>query len=211
MNNPIKILLADDHSVVRRGVALILRETFGNVTIAHAESFDEVLKLLPEEKPQVLVLDINLPGGNSATMVEKAKKVLPELKVLMFSAFDEEQYALRYLHAGADGYLNKLSSEDKIIEAIRTLLNGGKYISEKVKDKILENTIYNTPANPLELLSNREMEIAGMMADGLGNLEIANKLSIQMSTVSTYKNRIFEKLGVNNVISLVEKYRLYKE
>lgn len=211
MNNPIKILLADDHSVVRRGVALILRETFGNVTIAHAESFGEVLEVLPEEKPQVLVLDINLPGGNSATMVEKAKKVLPELKVLMFSAFDEEQYALRYLHAGADGYLNKLSSEDKIIEAIRTLLNGGKYISEKVKDKILENTIYNTPANPLELLSNREMEIAGMMADGLGNLEIANKLSIQMSTVSTYKNRIFEKLGVNNVISLVEKYRLYKE
>lgn len=211
MNTPLKILLADDHSVVRRGVALILKESFPEATIIHAESFDQVMHVLPEEKPNVLILDINLPGGNSAAMVEKAKKTAPDLKILMFSAFDEEQYALRYIHAGADGYLNKLSSEEKIAEAVNTLLNGGKYISDKVKNKILENTIYNTPANPLDLLSNREMEIAGMMAEGLGNLEIANKLNIQMSTVSTYKNRIFEKLGVSNVVSMVEKYRLYKE
>lgn len=211
MNTPLKILLADDHSVVRRGVALILKESFPEATIIHAESFDQVMHVLPEEKPNVLILDINLPGGNSAAMVEKAKKTAPDLKILMFSAFDEEQYALRYIHAGADGYLNKLSSEEKIAEAVSILLNGGKYISDKVKNKILENTIYNTPANPLDLLSNREMEIAGMMAEGLGNLEIANKLSIQMSTVSTYKNRIFEKLGVSNVVSMVEKYRLYKE
>ncbi len=211
MNTPLKILLADDHSVVRRGVALILKESFPEATIIHAESFDQVMHILPEEKPNVLILDINLPGGNSAAMVEKAKKTAPDLKILMFSAFDEEQYALRYIHAGADGYLNKLSSEEKIAEAVSILLNGGKYISDKVKNKILENTIYNTPANPLDLLSNREMEIAGMMAEGLGNLEIANKLNIQMSTVSTYKNRIFEKLGVSNVVSMVEKYRLYKE
>ncbi len=211
MNTLLKILLADDHSVVRRGVALILKESFPEATIIHAESFDQVMHVLPEEKPNVLILDINLPGGNSAAMVEKAKKTAPDLKILMFSAFDEEQYALRYIHAGADGYLNKLSSEEKIAEAVSILLNGGKYISDKVKNKILENTIYNTPANPLDLLSNREMEIAGMMAEGLGNLEIANKLSIQMSTVSTYKNRIFEKLGVSNVVSMVEKYRLYKE
>lgn len=211
MNTPLKILLADDHSVVRRGVALILKESFPEATIIHAESFDQVMHVLPEEKPNVLILDINLPGGNSAAMVEKAKKTAPDLKILMFSAFDEEQYALRYIHAGADGYLNKLSSEEKIAEAVSILLNGGKYISDKVKNKILENTIYNTPANPLDLLSNREMEIAGMMAEGLGNLEIANKLTIQMSTVSTYKNRIFEKLGVSNVVSMVEKYRLYKE
>lgn len=211
MSNPVKILLADDHSVVRRGVALILKESFPESVILHAETFELAMALLSAEKPEILILDINLPGGNNASMVEKAKNAAPHLKILIFSAFDEEQYALRYIHAGADGYLNKLSSEEKISEAVLTLKNGGKYISDKVKDKILENTIYNKPVNPLDMLSNREIEIAGMLADGMGNLEIANRLNIQMSTVSTYKNRIFEKLDVSNVVSMVEKYRLYKE
>lgn len=211
MSNPVKILLADDHSVVRRGVALILKESFPESVILHAETFELAMALLSAEKPEILILDINLPGGNNASMVEKAKNATPHLKILIFSAFDEEQYALRYIHAGADGYLNKLSSEEKISEAVLTLKNGGKYISDKVKDKILENTIYNKPVNPLDMLSNREIEIAGMLADGMGNLEIANRLNIQMSTVSTYKNRIFEKLDVSNVVSMVEKYRLYKE
>lgn len=211
MSNPVKILLADDHSVVRRGVALILKESFPESVILHAETFELAMALLSAEKPEILILDINLSGGNNASMVEKAKNATPHLKILIFSAFDEEQYALRYIHAGADGYLNKLSSEEKISEAVLTLKNGGKYISDKVKDKILENTIYNKPVNPLDMLSNREIEIAGMLADGMGNLEIANRLNIQMSTVSTYKNRIFEKLDVSNVVSMVEKYRLYKE
>ncbi|WP_159799866.1 response regulator transcription factor [Flavobacterium sp. MK4S-17] len=205
------ILLADDHSVVRRGVALIIREKFPFIETMHAESFDEVKVKLKDMPVSLLILDINLPGGNTVKMIEQAKQIQPEMKILMFSAFDEEQYALRYIHSGADGYLNKLTSEDKIAEAVQTIIDGGKYISEKVKEKIFENALNNTHYNPLESLSNREIEIAELLVQGEGNLEIANRLNIQMSTVSTYKNRIFEKLEVNNIVSLVEKYKLYKE
>lgn len=206
-----KILLADDHNVVRQGVSLILKEYFSDIQIYHTDSFKGVLNNLAETSFDLLVLDINLPEGNSVTMIEKARAIQKDLKILIFSAFDEEQYALRYLHAGANGYLNKLSSEDKILEAVKTTLSGNKYVSNKVKDKIYENVINNSPVNPLDTLSNRELEIAGLLADGEGNLEIANRLNIQMSTVSTYKNRIFEKLEVTNLISMVEKYKLYSE
>lgn len=206
-----KILIADDHSVVRQGVALILREAFNNIEVFHVESFSGALNLLKNNKFSLLLLDINLPGGNNVAMISHAKAIQTNLKILMFSAFDEEQYAVRYIHAGVDGYLNKLSSEQKIIEAVRTILNGGRYFSEKVKDKIFENVLNKTSDNPLDTLSNRELEIAELLAKGEGNLEIANRLDIKMSTVSTYKSRIFEKMGITNVVSLVEKFRLYRE
>ncbi len=210
MNN-LKLLLADDHSVVRQGVAIILKEAFPGIAVLHSSSLDEAVAAVKQHAPDMLLLDINLPGGNTVSMITRLKQVKPDIKILMFSAFDEEQYALRYIHAGVNGYLNKLSSEDNIVEAVKVILEGGKYISEKVKERIFENVLNNTADNPLETLSNREMEIAGLLAKGEGNLEISNRLNIHMSTVSTYKARIFEKLGVNNVVSLVEKYKLYSE
>ncbi|MEE1899291.1 response regulator transcription factor [Flavobacterium rakeshii] len=205
------ILIADDHSVVRQGVALILREAFKTIEIYHADSFQEVVVKLRKQSVNLLLLDINLPGGNSVGMISRVKDLQPATKILMFSAFDEEQYALRYLHAGVDGYLNKLSSEEKIVEAVTEILQGGRYFSNKVKERIFENVINKIPDNPLDSLSNRELEIADLLARGEGNLEIANRLDIKMSTVSTYKSRIFDKLGINNVVSLVEKFKMYRE
>lgn len=205
------ILIADDHSVVRQGVALILREAFKTIEIYHADSFQEVVVKLKKQSVNLLLLDINLPGGNSVGMISRVKDLQPATKILMFSAFDEEQYALRYLHAGVDGYLNKLSSEEKIIEAVTEILQGGRYFSNKVKERIFENVINKIPDNPLDSLSNRELEIADLLARGEGNLEIANRLDIKMSTVSTYKSRIFDKLGITNVVSLVEKFKMYRE
>ncbi|RYJ42171.1 response regulator transcription factor [Flavobacterium beibuense] len=204
------ILIADDHSVVRQGVALILREAFNSVDIYHAESFSEIAEILKKQSVNLILLDINLPGGNNVGMINNIKEIQPSIKVLMFSAYDEDQYAVRYIHAGVDGYLNKLSSEDKIIEAVNEILRGGRYFSDKIKDRVFESVINKTPENPLESLSNREMEIADLLAKGEGNLEIANRLDIKMSTVSTYKSRIFEKLGINNVVSLAEKFNIYR-
>lgn len=204
-----KVLIADDHSVVRQGVSLILREAFPNMEVSHTDTFEKALELVKTNEVELLLLDINLPGGNSVSMVSAIYALRPDIKILMFSAYDEEQYAIRYIHAGVHGYLNKLSSEEEIIEAVQTILKGGKYISSKVKDRIFENALNKTPDNPLDTLSNRELEIAEMLVQGDGNLEIANKLDIRMSTVSTYKSRIFEKLGVSNIVSLVEKFRLY--
>lgn len=205
-----KILLADDHSVVRHGISLILKESFQEISISHAESFAGVLSMLKDNCPDLLFLDINLPGGNSTKMIEKIRLNHPNVKILMFSAYDEEQYALRYIHAGANGFLNKHSSESEIVNAVQTVMETGKYISSTVKEKILENVLHKTPINPLESLSDREIEVATLLAKGEGNLEIANQLNIQMTTVSTYKNRIFEKLRINNVVSLVEILKIYE-
>ncbi|MCO6148354.1 response regulator transcription factor [Flavobacterium sp. NRK1] len=196
------ILIADDHSVVRQGVSLILREFFDDIAIEHSESFPETLSMLKINSYDLLLLDINLPGGNNVTMINESRVVQPNMKILMFSAYDEDQYALRFLQAGANGYLNKLSSEEKIIDAVKVVLGGGVYTD-------LDLTVYSQDSNPLDSLSNRELEIAGLLVKGEGNLEIANKLNIGMSTVSTYKGRIFEKLNVTNVVSLAEKYKMY--
>ena len=204
-----KILIADDHSVVRQGMSLILKEAFDGIEVVHTDSFESAIVILKNNQVNLLLLDINLPGGNSIDMINDVKQVQNTTKILMFSAFDEDHYALKYMKAGAKGYVNKLSSEDKIIEAVKTVLEGGDYISPKLKAKISENGINKVSNNPLSILSNREMEIAGLLTKGEGNLEIANKLNIGMSTVSTYKSRIFEKLGINNVVSLVEKFKRY--
>lgn len=199
-----KILIADDHSVVRQGVSLMLKDTFDHIEIEHAESFYETLNMIKDDEFDLLLLDINLPGGDNVSMIADVRGLQKDLKVLMFSAYEEDQYALRYLQAGAQGFLNKLSSEEKIIEAVNAVLKGGVYFSDTI-DPVAAKSI-----NPLDTLSARELEIAGMLVKGEGNLEIANKLGIGMSTVSTYKSRIFEKLGVNNVLAMAEKYWHYK-
>lgn len=204
-----KILIADDHSVVRQGVSLILREFFTGMEVTQVDTFDNTLDMLNREQYNLILLDINLPGGNSVTMIDDIRAIQLKVKILVFSAYDEDQYALRYIQAGADGYLNKLSSEEKIIEAVNIILNGEVYIGENIKNMLAQHPDAMLYDNPFFLLSNREMEITLLLVNGEGNLEIANKLNLRMSTVSTYKSRIFEKLGVSNVVSLAEKYRLH--
>lgn len=209
MKKDLRILLVDDHSVVRHGVSVLLKKAFDGVTITHADSFDDLLTKL-SEKQDLLFLDINLPGGNSTKMVEEIRSSHPDVLIMMFSAYDESRYALRYIHAGANGFLNKYSKDEEIIKAVKSILETGKYISDIVKEIILENALLKKPINPLEKLSDREIEVAELLVNGDGNLEISNKLNIQMSTVSTFKTRIFDKLGINNIVKLIEILNVYK-
>lgn len=211
MNNNRKILLADDHSVVRHGISMILKESFENLTIAHADDFPKVLKQVKEQTFDLIVLDISIPEGKGIQMVEIIKEIQPHVKILIFSAHEEELYALRYLKAGADGYLNKLSSDTEFKEAFVSMIENGNYVSQSIKNKIVSNTLNKKSDNPLEALSNRELEIARLLVRGEGNLEIANKLELQNSTVSTYKNRIFEKLSINNTVALVTLFKSYDD
>ena len=199
-----KILLADDHSVIRQGVSLMLRDAFDSLEIEQADSFYETLNLVKDIEFDLLLLDINLPGGDTDTMIADVRGLQSDLKVLMFSAYDEDQYGLRYYQAGAQGYVNKLSSEETILQAVNAVLDGGLFFGNSLGAPSVK------AINPLETLSARELEIAGMLVKGEGNLEISNKLGIGMSTVSTYKSRIFEKLGVTNVLAMAEKYWHYK-
>jgi len=201
-----KILLADDHSIVRTGMALLLKEAFGPITVSQSSDFESALSLMREGSFDLLLLDIDLPGGNTVTMISKIKALNNATKILMFSASDEEAYAFRYIRAGANGYVNKLSSEEQIIDAVKAVLEKGEYMSPKLK-----LAAKNGINNPLAILSGREYEIMKLLVAGEGNLEIANLLNIQMSTVSTYKKRIFEKLDVSNIPSLIVIFKVYDE
>lgn len=202
-------LIADDHSIVRQGVSLLIKELFFNAKIHHAGNFKETLKTLRETKIDLLVLDINFPDGNSLNIIAEAKAIQPEMKILIFSAYDEDIYALRYLNAGASGYLNKGSNEEEMKLALKSMMVSGKYITQNIKDRILDSYISKKPINPLELLSNREVEVARLLIKGYGNMEIAEHLNIKKSTVSTFKNRIFEKLEIDNLADLIDFFQLY--
>jgi two-component system response regulator FimZ (fimbrial Z protein) len=210
-NLPKTILLADDHSVVRQGISMILKESYKDLTILHASDFEDALDILRKNTVYLIVLDISIPEGKGVQMVELVKEINADIKILVFSAYEEDLYAMRYLKAGAEGYLNKLSSETEFKKAFKSMLEDGTYMSEAIKEKIITSSLKKKSDNPLDILSNREIEIARLLVKGEGNLEIANKLNLQNSTVSTYKNRIFEKLSISNTVALIALLQAYDD
>ena len=204
-----KILIVDDHMVVKTGVSIILNSEINDLDIQFASTFSETLDKVKQFSYDLIILDINIPGGKNIEMIPEIRAIVPEVKILMFSAHEEESYALRYIHTGADGYLNKLSGEENIVEAVKSIMDYGKYLTDEIIDKLNDFTLMKEPLNPFDKLSKREIEIVKLLVKGNGNLEISNHLNIQMSTVSTYKNRVFEKLKINNLVELIEKYNLH--
>ncbi|MGC4042071.1 MAG: response regulator transcription factor [Flavobacterium sp.] len=211
LSNSYTFLIADDHSVVRQGISLVLKELFSNATIHTAGSFKDTLRAVKQTKFDLLILDINFPDGNSINIIPEVKTIQPELKILIFTAYDESIYAMRYLNAGVSGYLNKGCTEDEIRQAIKSMVSTGKYVTQSIKDRILDSYISKTPINPLEKLSIREVEVARLLIKGYGNLEISELLQIKKTTVSTFKNRVFEKLEIDNLAALIELFQLYFE
>lgn len=197
-----KFLILDDHVIVRQGIDFLLKSRYLSSEVYHAGKMKEALEILISTRIDLFFLDINIPDGTGVDMIPEIRKQNDTTKILVFSGLDEEQYALRFMTAGADGYINKLSNEEDIIYAIESVLNKGKYISEKTKELLLEYMTKPIPLNPLERLSVRELEVARLLAHGNGNLEISNHLNIGVSTVSTHKLRIFEKLKVKNTVAL---------
>jgi len=205
------ILIADDHSVVRQGISFVVKELFSNAVIHTAGSFKDTLKVVKETKLDLLILDINFPDGNSINIIPEIKSIQPELKILIFTAYDESVYAMRYLNTGASGYLNKGCTEEEIKHAVKSMISTGKYVTQIIKDRILDSYISKTPINPLEKLSIREVEVARLLIRGFGNLEISELLQIKNTTVSTFKKRVFEKLEIDNLASLIALFQLYFE
>lgn len=208
-SNSYSFLIADDHCIVRHGISLIIKELFLSAEIHKVGNFKDILNVLKEVKVDLLILDISFPEGNSISILAEIKAIQPDIKILIFSVYDENIYAMRYLNAGASGYLNKEISEDEIKNAINMMMSSGKYITENIKDRILNSYILKKPANPLDILSNREIEVAQLLIKGYGNLEILELLNLKKTTVSTYKNRIFEKLEIDNLADLIKFFQLY--
>lgn len=207
MNSSKNILIVDDHLVVRKGIEIIIREEYPKAIIHNAENYVEALEIIKTINVDLIVLDIIINGLEDIKIMKAIKEVQKNTKILIFSCHDEEHYGLRYIKNGADGYLNKYCDEDKIGLAFKEIFSTGKYYSEEIKNKLKANPKKMSTDNPIDSLSNRELEITQMLINGYGNLEIANRLNIQMSTVSTYKNRVFEKLNVNNVVALADVFK----
>lgn len=209
--NKFIFIAADDHTVVTKSVSFILKELYKDAIVYEIGNIADIVKRLHDTDVNLIMLDVSFPDGDTLSIVPNLKKIQPNLKILIFSGHDEDIYALRYLQVGANGYLNKLSSEDEIKYAINSIINTGKYLSKNVQEKLMDNYIFKKPSNPLEQLSNRELEIARLMVDGYGNIEICLALDLQKSTVSTYKTRIFEKLEIETLADLIQLFTLYKE
>ncbi|HLS94943.1 MAG TPA: response regulator transcription factor [Sphingobacterium sp.] len=210
-----RVLIADDHSIVRLGASVIIKECIHDATVLQAQTYDEVYSLVTEEAIDLLLLDINMPGGNNIKVVKEILTVQPQIKILIFSSYEENLYALRYINAGACGYLNKNTAMSELKNAIQSILTRGKYMSEAVKElyvqKLTTSKSSFDESNPLHKLSNREMDVAKLLIKGLSIQEVATLMDLSSSTVSTYKSRVFEKLGVHNLPDLIQLYQLHSE
>lgn len=205
----IKVLITDDHLVIQYGLAGIIEGFLPKSMVRFASSLEESLAMLKAEQFNLLILDINIPGGNNFQMIEDIHTIHPGIKILIFSAYATETYALRYFKAGVNAYLEKGASEDEIKAAIMSVLLKGKYLSPKVQDMLFEaNHVKETGDNYLMRLTNRELEIARLIAKGEGTNSISHKLDLQASTVSTHKKNIFDKLKISNVSELITEFRL---
>jgi DNA-binding NarL/FixJ family response regulator len=200
-------LLADDHSIVRQGVELLLSDLFPDDTVIHTNNLQQIQQLLEDNVIDIAVFDAEFPDGNIVQILPDIRKKFPTLKILIFSSFDESQYALKFIHAGANGFLSKLSDEETLELALQKMHKEGSYINATVQ-MLLLNSIQNPgQSNPLSLLTDREKEIAELYAQGLGNLEIANHLNLKQNTVSTMKKRVLEKLELKTTLELIDFLR----
>ena len=208
---PMQVAIADDHSAVRIGMKYLVREWMPESTVHLAADLPALLRLLSSETIDIIVLDINIPGGNNFQMIPTIRNLQANVRILMLSAYDEGLYALRYIDSGADGYLQKDSGEDHIREALNAVLAGRKYLSDELKEHMLQNRLNNGGQlhnNPFSRLTNRELEISRLLIEGKGVGEIAKILFIHTSTVGTYKNKIFEKLDVRNIKELMDAFTI---
>lgn len=207
-----KILIADDHNIIRHGVKTLIYEFIPKATVLGCADFDSLIAIIKKEKFDLLICDIKMPGGSNFQIIEVIKFYNPDIKILIFSALKEENYAMHYLSAGANGYLQKDKDEKEIINAIKSVIEKGRYVSKVLSDHLLENILSGKKGNsenPLHQLSSREMEIANLLLQGNTLSEIARILNIQLSTASTYKTRLYEKLKVNQIVDLIDIFKLY--
>lgn len=207
-----KILIADDHVIVRMALSLIIKKVRPRAAVDEVDDYQKVLDLIKIKSFDLVILDIKMPNGNFRQTMDIIKLNHPNTKVMIFSSQDESLFAIRYLKMGADGFLHKLSSEETISLAINKMLDKGSYISEDVRDVLVNNKLNRPkgPLNPVNMLTDREIAVAERLVKGVLLKDISNELNIHISTVSTYKMRILEKLNINSIQDLIKLFHIYE-
>jgi len=198
-----RVLLVDDHAVVREGLKRVLADTGENVQVGEASTVARAMQLVRKGDWDCVLLDIALPGRSGLELLKEIRRDKPQLPVLVLSMFPEEQYAVRTLRAGASGYLNKESAPEQLVTAIRAAMRGEKYLSPKMAAQVAADLAAPGRRPQREQLSPREFTILRLMSAGLTTTEIAREVSLSPKTVSTYRSRVLRKLDLKNNAQLV--------
>lgn len=199
----IRLLIADDHAIVREGLKQILADAPDTFVIGEAANGVEALQAIRAQKWEVVLLDISMPDSNGLDILKQAKSEQPQLRVIILSMFPEAVYAVRAIRAGASGYVTKNSATKELAIAIHTVVKGGRYISAALAEKLAFDLGGSVPESPHEVLSDRELQVLRLIAQGLTTSEIAQELTLSVQTISTYRARILDKMRLKNNAALV--------
>jgi two-component system, NarL family, invasion response regulator UvrY len=205
----LRILIADDHPIVRKGLKQILSDEPDIEYVGEARNDSEVLNLLYAEDWDAVVLDITMPGRGGLEVLTDLRRLYPKIPVLILSIHPEDQYAVRALKEGASGYMNKETAPEELVRAIRKIIKGGKYVSSSLAEQLASMLGNDAPLH--ERLSVREYQVMILIASGRTITEIADEMSLSVKTISTYRSRILEKLGMTNNVEITRyaiKYKL---
>lgn len=206
-----KVLILEDHNIVAVGISSLIQQEFETLEPLVATTFPDGLELLKElQQVELIVLDVQLPGGESIKMISSLRAIQPDVRILIFTSLDEPRHALSFLSAGANGFVTKTQDMSVVLTAIRTVLEDKKYMTEEVQQRVADSFFKNL--NPSDVyedisLSPREREVLELLLDGKRTKDISNDLKLKLTTVSAHKSRIFEKLRVTNIVDLVKKYK----
>lgn len=194
----LRVLVVDDHPSFRRGVKDILIEGFETAKVGECGNADEMFDAVKQKRWDLVVMDISMPGKGGPEMLREVKRLSPTLPVLVLSMHPEDQYAIRMFKAGADGYLTKASAPEELVRAIKKVLDGGQYVSPSLGEKLAMTVKPGAEITPHERLSDREYQVLCLIASGKSVGEIADALHLSVTTISTYRARILEKMNMKN-------------
>jgi len=197
------ILLIDDHAVVRKGLRAILEEEFSDINVAEADTGHDGIRQIRERLPEAVVLDIGLPDMNGMEVLKRIKLDWPTLPVLILSVYGEDQYGVRMMRAGASGYLGKSSAPEHLVKALKRVIDGRRYISPELAERLAFNLMRSPEAHSVESLSDREYQVFRMLAAGKTVTEISKELHLSVKTISTHRQHILSKMDMHNNADMV--------
>jgi len=199
----LKILVADDHALLREGITRVLTKAFNEVDIQEVGTGQGVIDCVRAQPWDALILDINFSDKNGIEVLQEAKTLQPTLPVLILSLYPEKQYALRSLKAGASGYLTKESAPDELVAALQQIMQGGTYVSAKIAGDLVSGLRGEDPTTLHQTLSERELQVLCLLARGKTMSQIAEEISLSVNTISTYRTRLLEKLKLTTTAALI--------
>ncbi|MGA1189844.1 MAG: response regulator [Pseudomonadales bacterium] len=206
----IKVLIVDDHQLVRTGIISLLEVEPGLRVVGEASSGEEAIRAVDELNPQVVLMDLQMPGIGGLEAAKRCLRIAPDVKIIVLSMLDSQPFPRTMFDIGVRGYLSKNAAKEELVTAIKRVMAGQRYLSNELAQNLALDPV-STEASPFELLSGREMQITLMVIKGMSAPEIGKKLSLSPKTVNSYRYRVFEKLDLKNDVALTKlavKHRL---